>query len=254
MAFNTGRAKRIGGVILEVALGVFLVTILVSALGTPESQARSASGPAKKAARAGRSATETLLPMQGTPPCTITCPSSVTATASAACPFAAAGVVTYPAPTTTGDCTVVVCTPPSGSPFPVGSTTVTCTTTGGDGSSNPGETVQCGFTVSVFGLCLQDDGNPGNVVLFNPFTGAYQFCCNGVVIASGTGTTSVKGCVVEIQHNPGSYRVLIKADTSVKRGTASLQKPPGVSSCIIYDRNMANNTCACPAVAPPPQM
>jgi len=237
------RTMRVGGIMLEVALGVFLVALLVSALKTPESKATSLKA---------KHTNESLLPLQGSVPCTLTCPANITTTAAATCPFSAGGVVNYPAPTTTGDCNTVTCTPPSGSSFPVGSSTVTCMTTGGPTSSNPGATVTCGFTVTVFGMCLQDDSNPGNVVLLNPFTGAYQFCCNGVVAASGTGTLSVKGCVVSIQHYPGNYRVNIQADTAVKRGSATIQLPPGVLKCSIGDRDITNNTCVCPAPAPPP--
>src|SRR5262249_50625160 len=53
--------------------------------------------------------------------------------------------VTYPAPTTTGDCgsNAVVCVPPSGSFFPVGTTTVTCTAPVG---------TNCSFDITV-ALC-----------------------------------------------------------------------------------------------------
>jgi hypothetical protein len=238
------RTMRVGGIMLEVALGVFLFALLVSALQTPESKATSLKANLTNGV---------LLPLQGSTPCTLTCPANVTTAAGATCPFSASGVVNYPAPTTTGDCTTVTCTPPSGSSFPVGSSMVTCMTTGGQTSSNPGATVTCGFTVTVFGMCLQDDSNPGNVVLLNPFTGAYQFCCNGTVVASGTGTLSVKGCVVSIQHYPNNYRVNIKADTAVKTGSATIQMPPGVVKCTIGDRNITNNTCTCPAaIVPPP--
>jgi hypothetical protein len=40
-------------------------------------------------------------------------------------------VVNYPAPQTTGNCGTVTCSPPAGSFFPVGTTTVTCSETGG---------------------------------------------------------------------------------------------------------------------------
>ena len=254
MGINTDRMKRIGGVILEVGLGVFLITVLVSALKTPESQANSVKSAATAKAKGASLATETLLPLGGTT-CSLTCPQNITAVAAASCPFAIGTVVTYPAPTTNGSCGTVTCTPPSGSSFPVGSTTVTCTAASSyQEALTYGEScvASCGFTVTVFGMCLQDDSNSANVVLFNPLTGEYRFCCNGVVIASGTGTTSIKGCIVEIQHNPGGLRVLIKADTTVKKGTASLQKGPGASSCVIYDRNMANNTCMCGVPPPPP--
>jgi hypothetical protein len=55
-------------------------------------------------------------------------------------------VVTYPPPTVTGTCPPleVVCAPPSGSNFPVGTTPVTCTVTDGAGNSR-----SCSFTVTV---------------------------------------------------------------------------------------------------------
>jgi hypothetical protein len=42
---------------------------------------------------------------------------------------------------------------------------------------------------------LQIETNAGNFVIFNPVTGDYQFFCNGVLIASGTGTANVRGCL-----------------------------------------------------------
>ena len=97
-----------------------------------------------------------------------------------------AGVVTYATPTASDNCSATVaCVPPSGSMFPVGTTTVTCTAT-----DTAGNTATCSFPVTVFTLCLQDNSNPGNVVLIDSSTGAYRFCCNGVLVASGTGTSN----------------------------------------------------------------
>jgi hypothetical protein len=74
--------------------------------------------------------------------CTIVCPTNITVCNTVG---QCGAVVTYPAPTTTGDCgsNAVVCVPPSGSFFPVGTTTVTCTAPVG---------TNCSFTVTV-GLC-----------------------------------------------------------------------------------------------------
>jgi subtilisin-like proprotein convertase family protein len=55
--------------------------------------------------------------------CMITCPANVTAPAT----DPTGAVVNYPAPTTSGECGAITCTPASGSFFPVGTTTVTCT-------------------------------------------------------------------------------------------------------------------------------
>lgn len=78
------------------------------------------------------------------PSCTLnlTCPANQTATAASG---ALSAVVTYPNPTFTGTCTnpVISCVPASGSAFPVGTTTVTCTGTEGT------TTAQCSFNVTV---------------------------------------------------------------------------------------------------------
>jgi CSLREA domain-containing protein len=70
-------------------------------------------------------------------PCTIACPGNVT---QATDPGQCGAIVNYPVPTTTGSCGTVTCTPPTGSFFPKGTTTVTCTTTTGP---------SCSFTVTV---------------------------------------------------------------------------------------------------------
>jgi subtilisin-like proprotein convertase family protein len=58
------------------------------------------------------------------PVCTLTCPANQVVTATTT----TGAVVNYPAPTAT-NCGPVTCVPPSGSTFPVGTTTVTCTET-----------------------------------------------------------------------------------------------------------------------------
>jgi hypothetical protein len=154
--------------------------------------------------------------------------------------------VNYPNPTTAGTCAgaSVACSPPPGSTFPVGATTVTCTAT--DASGN---TAQCTFQVNVFSLCLQDETNPGNVVLINTQTGDYVFCCGGVTVASGRGTLNANGCIGSIEHNKGDRRVLIKWDTTAEggngAGTAILELGPNNIRCQITDKNMTNNTCQC---------
>src|SRR6185436_6821141 len=87
-----------------------------------------------------------------TQPPTITCPpnqTAVTPTINNPCV-----TVNFPPHTATDNCPGVtaVCVPPSGSCFPVGVSTVTCTAT--DASGN---TATCSFTISVFNGRLQDD-------------------------------------------------------------------------------------------------
>ena len=84
------------------------------------------------------------------PPCMVTCPANVTqSNDSNQC----GAVVNYPAPTTTGSCGTVTCAPASGSFFPVGTTTVTCTPTTGS---------PCSFTVTVNDAQAPTITCPGN--------------------------------------------------------------------------------------------
>jgi hypothetical protein len=77
------------------------------------------------------------------PPAINACPSPIiTSTAAGQC----SRVVTFATPTATDNCAVssVVCSPSSGSSFPKGTTTVTCTAT-----DTGGRTASCSFTVTV---------------------------------------------------------------------------------------------------------
>jgi hypothetical protein len=175
------------------------------------------------------------------PPPVINCQANVTAVAPPSCNQTAGAIINYPLPAASDGCGSItpVCSPPSGSSFPVGTTTVTCTATGAGG------TATCSFAVTVFGACLQDDSNSGNVALFNIATGEYRFCCGGVIIASGIGTVSKKGCEITITHNATDRRVMIKTSFAKMSGNASIQSPPGVIRCTITDRNILDNSCQC---------
>ncbi len=181
----------------------------------------------------------TAAPFIDTQPPTITCPANVTAvTNQNACPSPACQTVNYPAPVASDNCTLagVVCNPPSGSCFPVGVTTVTCTATDATGN-----TATCSFTVTTFDVALQDDSNPAIILLWNSITGQYRFCCNGTIF-TGIGKATRQGCVYTLQHNPADRRVLGRHDKAVHAGTGSLQSPPGAIRCTITDRNTLNDT------------
>ncbi len=183
------------------------------------------------------------------PPCTngtdsfpplITCPPNISIRTSK--PGAASVIATYPPPAAEDNCSIqsVVCTPPSGSTFPAGMTTVTCTAT--DPSGN---TATCSFTISTFDVCLQDDTNPTAVLLWNSQTGDYVFCCGGFIFM-GRGVAARQGNLFTLAHNTGDRRLSSKADAALNKGTASLQSPVGVNRCSITDRDTRNNSCACP--------
>jgi hypothetical protein len=182
----------------------------------------------------------TVTVTDNTPP-TITCPANITQTAAATCPFASGTLVNYPAPVVSDNCGVssTVCTPPSGTTFPVGTTTVTCTVMDTSGNS-----ASCSFTVSVFNICLQDDSNPGTVLLINSVSGAYRFCCGGTIF-TGTGTVTIRGCVLTLQHNPPDRRVSASVDQTQFKGNAVIQFPVGTMKCTISDRDTRNNSCTC---------
>jgi CSLREA domain-containing protein len=167
----------------------------------------------------------------------IACPVSIVSTI----PSGNCVMVSYPAPVATDNCAgvTVVCSPASGSCFPVGTTTVSCTAT--DASGN---TSSCSFTVSTFDICIQDDGNPTTVILINSLTGHYRFCCNGSVF-TGVGTIKKKGTVTTLEHNPANRRVSARVDKSSFTGTGYIQQPPGSNLCTIQDRDTRDNTCIC---------
>ena len=174
-----------------------------------------------------------------TQPPSITCPANQTAvTNQNACLSAPCQVVNFAAPTAADNCAgvTVVCSPPAGSCFPTGVTTVTCTAT-----DTSGNTATCSFTVTTFDVALQDDSNPSTILLWNSITGSYRFCCNGTTF-TGVGKATRKGCVYTLQHNPADRRVLGKVDKAVHAGSASLQSPPGRTRCTITDRNTLNDT------------
>ena len=85
--------------------------------------------------------------------CVISCPSNITVPND---PGQCGAIVSFTAPTVTGGCGPVSCTPSSGSFFPVGTTTVTCAN--GAGTS-------CSFTVTVIDTENPVINCPANIVV-----------------------------------------------------------------------------------------
>ncbi|HKS42191.1 MAG TPA: HYR domain-containing protein [Blastocatellia bacterium] len=174
-----------------------------------------------------------------TQPPVITCPPNQNVSVPIGQPC---GVVNYPTATATDNCpgVAVVCNPPSGSCFPNGTTTVTCTAT--DASGN---TASCSFSVSSFDICLQDDNNPSVVLRFNSVTGDYIFCCGGTVY-TGNGMVTIKPNQIRLEDLTATIKLDAKVQTQANKGSATLQSLHGPALCDIKDKNLSNNTCACP--------
>ncbi len=120
--------------------------------------------------------------------CTITCPMGVTVNNDAG---QCSAVVTYTNPMTTGSCGSVSCSPASGSSFPVGTTTVTCTTSVGP---------SCSFTVTV-----NDTQNPTVMCPANIVQGTDAGLCSAIVnYTVPTATDNCPGATVMCSPNTGT--------------------------------------------------
>lgn len=100
-----------------------------------------------------------------------------------------------------------------------------------------------------------DQTNAGNVVLFNTVTGEYRFCCSGVMLATGKGVLTIRGCIGTIDDQKGARKVHIGFDFSANKGhgagTAALFLDGSTNpKCAITDQSMAGNVCACPGAPP----
>ena len=195
----------------------------------------------------GHSTTETCsltVTVNDTQAPSITCPANLAVVG----PTPGSGAVaTYPPPVATDNCPGVMtsCTPPSGSSFSLGTTTVTCTAT-----DTSGNTATCSFTVSTFDGRLQDDSEGcNNTVLFNTVTGDYRWCCHGTTF-TGKAKVTRAGNVYTLFQGATDRRVQITLDAGAfsPHGSASLQVPVGTTICTITDRDIRNDTCTCGAV------
>jgi spore coat protein CotF len=163
-----------------------------------------------------------------------------------AAPGAMTVVVNYPAPTATDNCSVpsVVCNPPSGSAFPVGTvTTVTCTAT--DASGNK---ATCSFTVSAFNVCIQDDVT-GDNLRFNSVTGAYTYTrCRDKFTLSGTGTARLANGMLSLTDSRPDRKITAGLNTAQLTGRANITLilAPGIYQTITLNQTNPHPTCTCP--------
>lgn len=171
-------------------------------------------------------------------PCSITCPPNKTQSND---PNQCGAVVTYNAPTTTGTCGTVTCSPASGSFFPKGTTTVTCTTTAGPSctftvtvTDTQAPTITCPANVTavtpspgnsgvmVAFLTTASDNCPGVTIVCNPPSnstfplGCTTVNCTATDTSNNTATCNFQVCVFDIclqdDSNPNN-RILINTST-----------------------------------------
>jgi hypothetical protein len=153
-------------------------------------------------------ATRTVTVVGPCPACLLVCPSDLTVPNDEG---QCSAIVTYPDPVPGDDCVgavTIVCVPPSGSIFPVGTTTVNCTATDADGN-----TATCSFTVTV------EDAEPPELTVIgeNPLT----VRCGSAFIdpgATATDNCPVPGTSVSVvvsgtvdPGTPGSYAITYTA-------------------------------------------
>jgi hypothetical protein len=133
--------------------------------------------------------------------CTISCPSNVSVPADAG---ACSAVVTYTTPSAAGcgGSATVTCEPASGSTFPVGVTTVTCTVNGVT------ETVECTFTVTVADV-------EAPVVSCPPDLTVQATAAGGATVTYPTPTASDNCSVASVTCTPASGTTFAIGTTTV---------------------------------------
>jgi hypothetical protein len=163
-------------------------------------------------------------------PCTITCPANVTQNNDQG---QCGAVVNFAAPTTTGSCGTVSCSPASGSFFPKGTTTVTCTTTVGP---------SCTFTVTVNDTQPPALTCPANIV---SSTAANQ-CQASVNYALPTVTDNCSGVGTPVC-SPPSGAIFQKGVTTVNCSVSDAAGLQANCSFTVTVNDTQNPTISCPA-------
>jgi subtilisin-like proprotein convertase family protein len=157
-------------------------------------------------------------------PCTLNVPSNIVVNNDAGM---CGAVVNYPAPTFSGSCGVVTSDPPSGSFFPVGTTTVTVTGTRQDGTVTASSftvTVNAPTTTTVPAVAGQySDQVTLNANVTNAVCpgGSVEFKVNGSVVGSAPVTSGSATLPFTITMRQGSYPIVATYSSS-SPGTGSV--------------------------------
>ncbi len=166
-------------------------------------------------------------------PCVLTCPSNMVVPNTL---DQCGAVVNYPAPTFTGLCGVVTSSPPSGSLFPIGTTTVTVT-----GTRQNGTTTVCTFTVTVNDAQPPAVTCPANVTQSND---AGQ-CSAVVAYTTPTPTDNCPGATVVCA--PASGTTFAIGTTTVTCTATDASSNIGTCSFTVTVNDTQSPTITCPA-------
>src|SRR5262245_6575848 len=156
-------------------------------------------------------------------PCTLNAPPDIVVNND---PGVCGAVVNYPAPTFSGSCGLVTSDPPSGSLFPVGTTTVTVKGTRMDGSTTTNSftvTVNAPTTTTVASVAGQYSDQvtlKANVTNTVCPSGSVEFKVNGSVVGSAPVTSGMATLPYTIPLAQGSYPIVATYSSSTQ-GTGS---------------------------------
>jgi hypothetical protein len=188
-----------------------------------------------------------LQPCIDTGPPVITCPGGQNGSIS---PGQSCLTVNYPPPTATDDCGLasLVCSPPSGSCFPLGATTVTCTAT--DTSAN---TSSCSFTVTIaraFDLCVQDDLTRA-IFRINTGTGHWELeNCLKKTRFSGISSVTNRFCKIQIgsaaaKSTSNQASGTVNQCSNVADIAVTIVSGAGTMTSKLRDGNLRDSPCLC---------
>jgi hypothetical protein len=167
---------------------------------------------------------------------TVSCPANITRSNDA---NMCSAVVTYTTPTANDNCSgaSVVCNPPSGTAFPKGVTTVTCTAT--DASNN---TANCSFTVTVNDTQAPSITCPANII-----TASDGKQCTTVVNYAAPQTSDNCPGTINVSCTPSSGSTFVKGVTTVNCTATDTSNNSASCSFTVTVTDMTAPTITCPA-------
>lgn len=146
-------------------------------------------------------------------------------------------------------------------PSEVSSTGIYTTSRPITGQAAGGFNVTATVIVNRFDMCLSDNAVPSRRILWNTFTGDYQFFNFGPsstttgqkpevksttsgVNLTGLGKPTMKGCIITLSHNAPDRRIFARLDVCTNTGDSSVQTNSPGETYTITDNNTKDNSCS----------